>query len=75
MSKIKGVLVLKGIFSETRYVCVYLFSKFQFSITIPPPKKPTRIRLKLFQTKSNDKILWTLKKTQFLTHFGAFFPF
>ena len=27
ISKIKGVLVLKGMFSETTYVCVYLHTK------------------------------------------------
>ena len=64
ISQIKGVLVLKGIFSETT-MCVYLNTKLQvFSINLTrfsqevillpfptakqAPKKPTKIRSKKF---------------------------
>ena len=52
ISKIKGVVVLKGIFSETAYVCVQVLDKGAYNFTPSPPitkqtpKKPTLIRVK-----------------------------
>ena len=51
ISKIKGVVVLKGIFSETAYVCVQVLDKGTYNFTPSPPitkqtpKKPTLIRV------------------------------
>ena len=72
ISQIKGVLVLKGIFSETT-MCVYLNTKLQvFSINLTrfsqevillpfptvkqAPKKPTQIRLKKFKNSIYVKL-------------------
>ena len=60
ISKIKGVMVLKGVFSETKYVCVQryqvsnvILTSFRQGIVLPLPltarrtlKKPTLIRAK-----------------------------
>ena len=58
ISKIKRTLVLKGIFSETIYVCVHLCAEFQVSTLIltsnftpqqpqnGPLKSPPRLGLK-----------------------------
>ena len=43
ISKFKSALALKGIFSETTYMCVYLFTKFQVSSKIPCLFSPTTL--------------------------------
>ena len=61
ISKIKRALVLKGIFSETTYVCV-LRTKFQVPPHPPPlatskrtPTEPNHIRVKKKSILTRDK--------------------